>query len=97
MIHYGTLICKCDVEGCSIVETFDNPRHYDSRTLTLKAILKGWYLPWNGQQRCPKHHKEVADKAGLQSMYSFPAINQDMKKELDRLSILEGIPAPPTQ
>jgi hypothetical protein len=98
VIHFGTLVCKCDVEGCKVTETFDNPKQYDSRILYLKAILKGWYLPPNGQQRCPRHHKEITDKAGIENMYGQPFKGAtQMKKELEQISILENIPSPPAQ
>ncbi len=86
-LFYGSVTCHCD--ECGHEATFDNPRHYDSWTLQTKAILAGWYLPGNGKQRCPRCHLELAQKAGMESMYTTHPRRRAIEAQLAKLQELE--------
>lgn len=91
-ICYIGLRCTCN--ECGAKEEFDNPKEYDSWTLQSKAINRGWYLPGNGKQRCPKCHMLLSRAAGVPSMYTTHPNAKAIAAVLEKLKALEEASTP---
>lgn len=77
--YYSALRVKCDGNDgkdkpCRAVAEFPNPERLPGYKLEWLAIGAGWYIAWDGNDLCPRHHREKASTHNWPSLYAEPVL-----------------------